>query len=202
MIIYKTTNTVNGKIYIGQTSKENDKYLGSGPIILKAVKKYGCSNFIRETLEICDVKEELDNREIYWIKFYNSTDREIGYNISIGGTGGNLGELVIMKLSTIAKESGRMLGNKLRQGKEPYNKGVSMPQAQKDKLKRPKSTEHRKNLSVAASKRGKKIICANTDTIYNSIKEAASLLNLTEPNIVNVLKGKTKATKGFIFQYI
>lgn len=49
MLIYKTTNKINGKIYIGQTSKdENVFYLGSGKTLLKAVKKYGKDNFDRK----------------------------------------------------------------------------------------------------------------------------------------------------------
>ena len=50
MVIYKTTNLINGKIYIGQDSKNNPKYLGSGVIFLKAIKKYGKENFVKETL--------------------------------------------------------------------------------------------------------------------------------------------------------
>ena len=45
MIIYKTTNLVNKKIYIGQDSKNNPEYLGSGAIVKKAIKKYGKENF-------------------------------------------------------------------------------------------------------------------------------------------------------------
>ena len=45
--IYKTTNLINGKIYIGQhtTDNINDRYLGSGVYFLRAVKKYGKKNF-------------------------------------------------------------------------------------------------------------------------------------------------------------
>jgi group I intron endonuclease len=90
MIIYKTTNLVNGKIYIGQDSKNNPKYLGSGVIIERAIKKNGINNFKKDIIEICSNKEELDIREQYWIGLYNSTDEKIGYNITKGG-GGCLG---------------------------------------------------------------------------------------------------------------
>ena len=89
MIIYKTTNLVNKKIYIGQDSKNNPEYLGSGAIVKKAIKKYGKENFKKEILEeINDTHEIINEREKYWIKYYNSTDNKIGYNISLGGQTG------------------------------------------------------------------------------------------------------------------
>ena len=90
MIIYKTTNLTNNKFYIGQDSKNNPNYYGSGIILIKAIKKYGKENFKKEILEFCITKNELDNREKYWIEYYNSTDKNIGYNIHSGG-GGSLG---------------------------------------------------------------------------------------------------------------
>ena len=52
MQIYKVTNKINGKIYIGQTSKNDETYLGSGTIITKAVLKYGRDSFIKEIINI------------------------------------------------------------------------------------------------------------------------------------------------------
>lgn len=86
--IYKTTNLIDGKIYIGQ--RHSDKflgngYLGSGKILKQAIIKNGVDNFKVELLEEVDTTDELDEREIYWIKYYNATDRNIGYNICEGG---------------------------------------------------------------------------------------------------------------------
>jgi len=89
MIIYKITNQVNSKIYIGQDKHNNPNYLGSGKILHLAFKKYGTENFIKEIIEECESKEQLDERERYWINFYVSTDRNIGYNIALGGDGGD-----------------------------------------------------------------------------------------------------------------
>lgn len=91
MIVYKTTNTINNKLYIGQQSNELKKpfYLGSGKILKQAIKKYGREKFEKIVLEKCANKEELNEREIYWIKKLNTTDSSIGYNITPGGTGGN-----------------------------------------------------------------------------------------------------------------
>lgn len=88
-IIYKTTNLVNGKIYIGQHGVHNLKtldpwYIGSGRILLKAIEKYGFCNFERKIL--CKVKNQcLANKmEKYFIEKYNSTNPSIGYNIVSG----------------------------------------------------------------------------------------------------------------------
>lgn len=93
--IYKTTNTVNGKIYIGKrkiTNTNADKYyLGSGKWITRAFKKYGRPQFKRDIIEYCD-KDFVNDREIYWIAFLDATNPEIGYNISKGG-GKDLGIL-------------------------------------------------------------------------------------------------------------
>ena len=85
MIIYKTTNLINGKIYVGQDSKNNFEYLGSGNLIRRSVKKYGKENFKKEILCECKTKEELNEREIYWIKKLKSQNKNIGYNITDGG---------------------------------------------------------------------------------------------------------------------
>ena len=87
--IYITTNIVNGKRYIGQHyGKINDTYLGSGLDLIKAVKKYGKENFKREILEICK-KEELDEKEKYWIKKYNAYESNNFYNLTEGGQKGD-----------------------------------------------------------------------------------------------------------------
>jgi group I intron endonuclease len=90
MIIYKTTNLINGKIYVGKDTNDNPNYLGSGIILKNAIKKYGIQNFKKEILENCNTIKDLNEREKYWIKKYNTLDKQIGYNISLGGDGGDL----------------------------------------------------------------------------------------------------------------
>lgn len=59
-IIYKTTNLINGKIYVGMHSTDNlnDGYLGSGWILKQAIKKYGKENFKREVLLVLSNRKE------------------------------------------------------------------------------------------------------------------------------------------------
>lgn len=85
MIIYKITNLINNKFYIGQDIKNNPKYFGSGKLIISAIKKYGKKNFKKEIIEYCVDEKHLDEREIFWIKELNATNRKIAYNICEGG---------------------------------------------------------------------------------------------------------------------
>lgn len=88
--IYKISNDINDKVYIGQTKqllhqrwsmhKQHSKTL---PFILyKAMRKYGIEHFSIEEIEECD-DEKLNEREIYWISYYDSYNN--GYNMNPGG---------------------------------------------------------------------------------------------------------------------
>lgn len=86
--IYKTINLINDKIYIGQKKSKvfkGNSYLGSGKSLKLAIGRYGKENFKVELLEEIDCAEKMDEREIYWIEYFNSTNRDIGYSISNGG---------------------------------------------------------------------------------------------------------------------
>lgn len=88
--IYLTTNKINGKQYIGQHYGElADDYFGSGSLILKALQTYGKQNFTKEILEICESREQADEREIFWISYYNAVENENFYNLANGPTIGN-----------------------------------------------------------------------------------------------------------------
>jgi len=87
--IYKTTNTLNGKFYIGkhQTTNPNDSYYGSGKKLELAIKKYGKENFIKEILFMFDNEYEMNlkEKELITEEFVNRKDT---YNVGIGGEGG------------------------------------------------------------------------------------------------------------------
>ena len=86
--IYKITNLINNKIYIGlHTSPVFDyKYWGGGSDLHVAQKLYGLENFSREIIQWCDSLEELNNAERYWIEKLDARNPDIGYNIQPGGT--------------------------------------------------------------------------------------------------------------------
>lgn len=89
--IYMTTNLINGKKYIGQKKSSkflHEKYLGSGKILKQAIEFYGKENFKVELLCECESKEELDEMEIYYIKFYHAQTSRKYYNICKGGDAG------------------------------------------------------------------------------------------------------------------
>jgi hypothetical protein len=89
-VIYKTTNKINGKFYIGkhQTKNINDGYLGSGVALEKAIKKYGKDLFIKEILFIFDREDEMNEKEKEIVtEEFIATNKT--YNMGIGGEGGS-----------------------------------------------------------------------------------------------------------------
>jgi len=90
MQIYKTTNLINGKIYVGQEKGNNEQYLGSGLLLNYAIKKYGRKNFKKDIIKKCWSKQEINESEKYWIKALESRNLNIGYNIAIGGQFGDV----------------------------------------------------------------------------------------------------------------
>ena len=91
--IYSITNKINGKRYIGQSINIDNRWKehirnidnpNKNNTIYKALRKYGLENFIFEVLEEC-TESELDDKEIYWIEYYDSYNN--GYNMNTGGNG-------------------------------------------------------------------------------------------------------------------
>lgn len=83
--IYKTTNELNNKIYVGQAdmTKEDFKYyLGSGTKLINSIKKHSRKNFKRELIDFSLTRTGIDKKEIYWIEKLKPH-----YNILPGGKG-------------------------------------------------------------------------------------------------------------------
>ena len=104
--IYKITNKINNKIYIGKTthtvqyrwnqhtsaSFTDKNKLDYNYLLHKAIRKYGKENFSLEILEEVEDEKVLSEKEMYYIKLYNSCvleDNANGYNMTYGGEGPN-----------------------------------------------------------------------------------------------------------------
>ena len=96
MLIYKITNKVDGKIYVGQTKKTLEqrkknhrcRYISdnSSYHLYNAMRKYGWENFEFEVLDdTATTAEELDTLEMHYITVYNTLDQSVGYNMYNGG---------------------------------------------------------------------------------------------------------------------
>ena len=175
MIIYLTTNNLNGKIYVGKYCGKNKNYLGSGKYIKQAIKKYGKENFSKIILEDGITNHDyLCEREVYWIKFYDATNPKIGYNLSVGGKGAkgfHLSEETREKMSDAKKgEKNHNFGKspsdetrkKMAENHADFS-GKNHPMWEKhhtneakEKIRMAKSNpseETRKNISMAAKNR-------------------------------------------------
>lgn len=131
--IYKITNTINNKSYIGQSVDINKRWNNHRSScfnrkdhsyeypLYRAIRKYGINNFTFEILEECLVKE-LDKKEIYWINYFDSFEN--GYNQDIGGNG-HFNKLNNVYLTSITKD---LLDNvlSLNQIAEKYNVSYEM----------------------------------------------------------------------------
>lgn len=94
--IYKFTNKINNKVYVGQSKNIEERYKNHirscftpkcnryNKYLYKAIRKYGLENFEFEILEECKI-EELNEKEMYYISHFNSNDLAKGYNLTNGG---------------------------------------------------------------------------------------------------------------------
>lgn len=158
--IYKITNLINNKSYIGKTNKENkcrwDGTLKGAKIYNKhlqnSMNKYGVDNFKIDIIDSTKDENELNKKEIYWIAFYNTIDQNYGYNKTYGGDGAKLTE------ETKKKISETILRRKERYGyihsPETRKKMSESHKGKKPMLGKHHSEETRKKISDA--NRGKK----------------------------------------------
>ncbi len=221
--IYKLTSP-NGKVYIGQTinKKQRKRHYSSGDFkqqikLLNSVKCYNWNP--ADTYEIIEEclcgpeKENLNNREKYWIEYYDSFKN--GLNCNYGGHG-NLGHKhsdesrLKMSKSKIGVKHTEERNNK----KSEYTKGRNHTieaKAKMSKVKLERMNEEIKEkirVGLMGNKNGignkgasKKIVCLNSGKIYDSIKAACDDLGVSGSNVINVCKERKENTKGFKFKY-
>lgn len=155
-IIYKITNTLNNKFYIGKhkTENVNDSYMGSGVMIKAAIKKYGKDNFKKEILYFLNSEKEMDIKEKEIVN-EEMVKNNNNYNLTTGGEGGFTKQIAKKgyenSLKLLTKEqlsnNGKKNGNILKLKDPDYFKKLGSKN--KGKNKKPRSEEHRKKISLS-----------------------------------------------------
>lgn len=220
MYIYKTTNLINGKFYIGKRvyrKRDDNWYLGSGIYLNRAIQKYGRTNFKKEIIEWCDNKEDLCKREIFWIKELDANNPLIGYNISKGGEGGNTGnyEVISRKLKGVKKSkefceniSKRLKGvpksqehiEKVRYALSGIPRSPEMIEKMRNSLKEKYKNGYKSPVQVRVYQYNK--VTGDYIKSYKSATEASRQLNINRKAITNNCVGKSKSSGGFIWSKI
>ncbi len=124
MVIYKVTNMVNSKVYIGKTKRtlsrrktehyrDVNKLKNKNTYFYNALKKYKKEDMVWEVLDTALTLDELSQKEINWINHYQSCDKDKGYNIKIGGN-----EYAIKEHRKLTDEERDMLAT--NRGQKPF----------------------------------------------------------------------------------
>lgn len=176
--VYKTTNLLNGKIYIGQHTTENpdDGYMGSGVYLQKAIKEDGKENFTREIISWADSKKDLDHAEEFFIKHY---------------------------IQKVGKS--RMYNATEHAGGVDYHTDESKKKMSAVKKGHTVSEEHKQKISIICKNHpalSKKVLCVETGEIYPSISEACRQTGAYQGSISNVCIGKYKTAGGFHWKFV
>ena len=210
--IYKTTNIVNGKIYIGQKRYERNNdimnpmpsYIGSGKKLANAIKKYGKENFRRKILCWCLNQEAMDDCEKFFIKHFGSINEDIGYNLCEGGQ-----STIPKELLNVKGENNPNYGNRWTEemkkrlsdkAKARNISGVNNPNYGKrwSKEQRIKASKRLKESGVckgANNPRATKVLCVDTGVIYDMISDVAKENNFAITTVSNYLS-RNKKIKG------
>lgn len=232
-IIYKVLNINNNKIYIGQTIKslEERKFyhyyrannkLNINTHFINALRKYPKTDFIWSIIDTAETKEELNNKEIYWIKYYDSINN--GYNIQQGGnlTGYNSDEFALAcgAVPFLAyRTNGEFLGEYINQTKFSREYNIAKTHVSdliNNKLnscngfilikKENFSKELLQQKMRQAKQTFRPFIAIKMDTLeyfgpYSSPKECKQDLKLSNPHITEVLKKQRKSGEGYLFKF-
>ena len=218
--IYKITNKINNKCYIGQSVNLESRIRShksmlkhhneDNDLLNKATQKYGYENFEIEIIKYCK-ENELDFYEKYYINFYNSYKRQNGYNIELGGsTHKHLSEEQINRMKNSKKGKLTGVDNPFYGKKHTELTKNKISQKQKGNkycVGRIMSQETRNKIGNANMwHQVKKINCYDLDgnfiKQYKSIGEAGRFLKKENYSSISaVCKGKRKTAYGFIWKY-
>lgn len=188
MYIYKITNRITGKAYIGQTTKsvmarwKQHQHSKKCKVFSHAIAKYGASNFIIETLLECKSLDDLNDSEAVFIEYYN-TVVPYGYNLSLGGlNGGKRSEETKQLLSRLNKNSHSSLRTQFKPG---------------HKIKSPRNIPGARNLDTAI-----KVRCIDTEVVYESMAECARSIGGKQQGVNRAALGQRKRYKGLRFEQV
>ena len=155
-VIYLIRNLINSKIYIGQTNNLTNRLWkhvnckNSKQYITNSIKKYGFKNFECEILHFAETFEEMNTLEAFYIEKYESTNREIGYNIRKGGQNSPCAESTKIKLKNInsGKKLTEEIKNKIKNSTSgTLNHFFGKKHTEDTKLKMSEAWEKRKPIS-------------------------------------------------------
>ena len=214
--IYRWTNTVNGKVYIGQSQdvyvRFNDYKKGKFNTHMKnAIQQYGIESFSIDVLERDVPLEKLDEREQFWMDFYQSYNPQFGYNICC-----EAGTLRGFKHSEEVKQkmSQRMSG---RTGEQHpmFGKHHSCETRQRMSVShsnvptgRTISKEQQQKMQAGAQKTVWKsvakidVLTGQVLEVYPSLREAARKHSCNKEGIRRCCVGLQQQFKGFLWSYI
>ena len=217
--VYKTTNIINGKFYIGKRhyrKKDEKWYLGSGIYLNRAIKKYGRENFKKEIIEWCSSSEEVNNKERFWIAKLDALNPKIAYNIASGGDGGFLGEEVSKRVGM--KLKGRKLPKEVCEKMSKAMKGKKKSEEQIEKIRkaltgRKRTEKEIENIRKAALKLYEEgfespiqisiyqydIKTGDFINSYKSCSEASRMTGFDRKAINHACLGITKKSNKFIW---
>ena len=209
MVIYLTENLVNGKKYVGMDSKNNPKYLGSGKLLVKAIKKYGSHNFTKTILEECSTIIEMETRETYWINKFNVIHSDNFYNLADVLKRGHSPfkdktdvekKIIFEKIKS--KERNDKIGNANRNRKKPEGFGAQISKA-KTGTKRSEQTKQKQSNTlkgrVSPAEKGCIVYTKQGELVgkYKSRVECSRMLNINTSAISKVIKGTLQTTGGY-----
>lgn len=224
--IYRITNKINGKTYVGQSIDIKRRFWDHRCLshehnihLKRAMMKYGKENFEYEILEECSI-EELDEKERKYI-----ADLKPEYNVSSGGNGkGKFPESVKKIISQKSKaqwermtdeEKAQRVKNNLKGPRKGHIVSAETRQKLRERnLNKKQSLDtinKRKNTMLLKKQNGyirtnefckKKVVCIETNETFESVKAAAEKINASPTSVSSMLKGRQKTVKGFHFKYL
>ena len=201
-VIYKWTNKINGKSYIGQTideeGRKKDHIRGKYKCYFHdAIKKYGIENFDYEVIERIE-ESLLSEREIYWINYYDTFNN--GYNLTLGGEGTrgfSHGFTEEQKKNLSEKHKGLIPWNKGKRGiySEETLKKIGARDHSLCWTEELRKQQSEKLKGRPSPNKGKTTSEETKQKISKSVKESFDRNN-TREKLSKILKGKPSKRKG------